>query len=68
MTRNIVSAQGRVEYVRVRLKQTDGVLSAEPILGKSGLIRTMVDADGLVAIDMNTEGLDKGQEVEVIPI
>ncbi len=68
MTRNIESAQGRAEYVRVRLKEKEGILWAEPILGKSGLIRTMVDADGLVAIDMNTEGLEKGQEVEVIPI
>lgn len=68
MTRNLVSAQGRVDYIRVRLEQKDGVLWAEPILGKSGLIRTMVDADGLVAIDMNTEGLEKGQEVKVMPL
>jgi molybdopterin molybdotransferase len=68
MTRNIGSAQGRVEYIRVRLKQEDGVIWAEPILGKSGLIRTMIEADGLVAVDMNTEGLVKGEEVNVIPL
>jgi molybdopterin molybdotransferase len=68
MTRNIGSAQGRVEYIRVRLKEEDGVLWAEPILGKSGLIRTMIEADGLVAVDMNTEGLEKGEEVRVIPV
>jgi molybdopterin molybdotransferase len=68
MTRNIVSAHGRIEYIRVRLKDIDGVLMAEPILGKSGLIRTMIEADGLVAIDMNTEGLEKGEEVQVIPL
>jgi molybdopterin molybdotransferase len=39
---------------------------AEPVLGKSGLIQTMVQADGLVEIDMNTEGLDKGTLVSVI--
>jgi molybdopterin molybdotransferase len=43
-------------------------LWAEPILGKSGLIRTMIEADGLVAVDMNTEGLEKGEEVRVIPL
>jgi molybdopterin molybdotransferase len=68
MTRNVGSAQGRVEYIRVRLKEVDGALMAEPILGKSGLIRTMIEADGLVAIDMNTEGLEKGEEVNVIPL
>jgi molybdopterin molybdotransferase len=68
MTRNIGSAQGRVEYIRVRLKIEDDSLWAEPILGKSGLIRTMIEADGLVAVDMNTEGLEKGEEVRVIPL
>jgi molybdopterin molybdotransferase len=68
MTRNVGSAQGRVEYIRVRLKEADGALMAEPILGKSGLIRTMIEADGLVAVDMNTEGLEKGEEVNVIPL
>ena len=62
----MASAQGRIDFVRVRLIQKDGVNWAEPILGKSGLISTMVKADGLVEIGMNTEGLDEGAEVEVI--
>ena len=66
LSRNLASAQGRIDFVRVRLSQTDGVNQAEPILGKSGLISTMVKADGLVEIGMNTEGLDEGSEVEVI--
>jgi molybdopterin molybdotransferase len=65
--RNVSSAQGRVDYIRVRLIHKEGLLWAEPILGKSGLIHTMVKADGLIEIGMNTEGLDKGAEVEVIP-
>jgi molybdopterin molybdotransferase len=39
---------------------------AEPILGKSGLIRTMVKADGLIKIDMNSEGLEEGTFVRVV--
>jgi molybdopterin molybdotransferase len=35
LSRNLASAQGRVDYIRIRLKQKDGVLWAEPILGKS---------------------------------
>jgi len=42
------------------------MLIAEPILGKSGLIRTMVAANGLIEIGINTEGMDKGDEVVVI--
>ncbi len=68
LSRNIPSAQGRIDYVRVRfVKQADALL-AEPILGKSGLINTMVQADGLIEIDSNTEGLDKNAPVTVIPI
>jgi len=68
LSRNIASAQGRMDYVRVRLYRKEGALRAEPILGKSGLINTMVKADGLIEIGMNTEGLDKDTEVEVIPL
>ncbi len=68
LSRNLASALGRVDYVRVKLNEIDGGLVAEPILGKSGLINTMVRADGLVAIDMNTEGLEQGAKVHVIPI
>ncbi len=66
LSRNLSSAQGRIDFVRVRLVEKEGVLWAEPILGKSGLINTMVKADGLIEIGINSEGLDKGTEVEVL--
>ena len=68
LSRNLASAQGRVDYVRVRLHEQNGTLMAEPILGKSGLINTMVKADGLIAIDMHAEGLDEGAIVAVLPL
>ena len=66
LSRNVASAQGRVDFVRIQLIRKDGDSWAEPILGKSGLISTMVKADGLIEIGMNTEGLDQGTKVEVI--
>ena len=68
ISRNIASAQGRTDFVRIRLLESADGLWAEPVLGKSGLINTMLQADGLIEIDMNTEGLDKGTEVSVIPL
>lgn len=65
LTRNLASVQGRVDFIRVRLMRKNDELWAEPVLGASGLIRTMVAADGLVAIGMNSEGLDQGTWVEV---
>jgi molybdopterin molybdotransferase len=66
LNRNISSAQGRTDFTRVRLIEKNGVLYAEPILGKSGLIHTMLQADGLIEIGINTEGLDKGTRVDVM--
>jgi molybdopterin molybdotransferase len=66
--RNLSSAQGRVDFVRVRLREIAGELWAEPVLGKSGLINTMVRADGLIEVGMNVEGLEKGNRVDVLPI
>ncbi len=68
LTRNLSSSMGRVDFVRVRLKEKDGFLYADPVLGKSALINTMVQADGLIEIGMNTEGLEKGSMVKVVPI
>jgi molybdopterin molybdotransferase len=65
LSRNVASAHGRRDFVRVRLEERDGGLAAIPLLGKSGLIRTMVGADGLLEIDRDTEGLDAGSEVRV---
>ncbi|MDP2643369.1 MAG: molybdopterin molybdotransferase MoeA [Desulfobacterales bacterium] len=68
LARNIASAQGRTDFIRIRLVEQNGTLRAEPILGKSGLIHTMLKADGLIEIDKNTEGLDEGAQVLVMPI
>ncbi len=68
LSRNVSSVQGRMDFVRVRLEKKEDGLWAHPVLGKSGLINTMVQADGLVAIGMNVEGLEKGDQVEIIPI
>jgi molybdopterin molybdotransferase len=68
LSRNISSAQGRVDFIRVKLDYKNGIIWANPILGKSGLINTMVKADGLVRVGINTEGLEKDTDVNVIPL
>ncbi len=66
LTRNLASAQGRRDYVRVALEESEEGLTARPLLGKSGLIRTMVHADGLLEIGEHVEGLEKGRIVDII--
>ncbi|RJX21402.1 MAG: molybdopterin molybdenumtransferase MoeA [Desulforudis sp.] len=67
ITRSLSSPPGKEDYVRVALSYVDGVLTAEPILGKSSLIVTMVRADGLARIPLESQGVSAGEEVEVIP-
>jgi molybdopterin molybdotransferase len=62
---NIASTTGREDSVPVRLIERDGVLYAEPVFGKSNLIYTLVRADGLVYVPLNSNGLRAGTPVEV---
>jgi molybdopterin molybdotransferase len=51
----------------VRLLEENGSLFADPVFGKSNLIYTLVDADGLVNVPLNSNGLKAGTVVEVYP-
>lgn len=62
---NIASTTGREDSVPVRLVERDSMLLAEPIFGKSNLIYTLVNADGLIHIPLNSNGLRVGTAVEV---
>lgn len=66
LSRNIESKNGRDDFIRVRIEKRDDRLIASPIFGKSGLISTLVEADGLVRIDRNLEGVYQGEAVDVI--
>ncbi|MBU0973378.1 MAG: molybdopterin molybdotransferase MoeA [Proteobacteria bacterium] len=66
LTRNVPSAPGRRDFIRVILETEQGRMLARPVLGKSGLIRTMIHADGLLEIGEHVEGLEKDALVEII--
>lgn len=65
LARRVASAPGREDYLRVFLERRNGELWAVPLLGKSGLIATMVKADGLVRVPLEREGVEVGEPVEV---
>jgi molybdopterin molybdotransferase len=65
MARNYSSAPGREDHLRVLLKPEGGELLAHPVLGKSGLISTLVKAHGTVVIPVEKPGLQKGEKVTV---
>jgi molybdopterin molybdotransferase len=66
LAKNVSSDGGREEHVRVSLKEEGGELWAIPVLGKSGLIRTLVKAEGTIVIPSHVRGIEKGEKVDVL--
>lgn len=65
LARNIASATGREDYVQVRLERREDGLWAVPVLGKSNLIYTLVNAEGVVQAPLDSGGLRTGEWVTV---
>src|SRR4030066_410382 len=65
LSKNISSSAGREDYIRVFLEEKNGELWATPISGKSGLITTIVKAEGTIIIPLRKAGLEQGTEIEV---
>ena len=65
LAKNVSSPQGREEHVRVTIEEREDGLWAVPVLGKSGLITTLVKADGTVVIPLHINGIEAGEVVDV---
>lgn len=65
IARNISSSPGREEHIGVVLEEKDGEIWAIPLLGKSGLITTLTQADGTAVIPLRKNGVLEGEYVEV---
>ena len=62
ITENIPASPGRMTIQLVKL---DNKYNVTPIFGRSGLIHTMAIADGFIIVEMNHEGINKGERVKV---
>jgi molybdopterin molybdotransferase len=66
LAQDLPSAPGREDYVPVRLVAgIDGTPTAHPVWGKSGLIFTLVKADGMVRVPADAGGIYAGDTVMV---
>jgi molybdopterin molybdotransferase len=64
--RNMNSAGGRTDFIRVSLtRNNSGEYEAHPVLGKSGALSTMVEADGFFRIAESSQGVESGEMVLV---
>lgn len=62
---SVPSVPGREEYVRVTLERHGQGWRAKPVFGKSGMLSTLVKADGFFTIPLHAEGLAGGETVTV---
>ena len=65
LARNLPSETGRMDFVPATLVHRAGDWWAQPILGKSNLIFTVVQASGLIQIPLNAGGVEEGSWVDV---
>lgn len=65
VTKNLASTPGRSDFIRARLYLENNQWYAEPIIGKSGLISTLVKSEGMIEIPSRSEGVQKGDLVSV---
>lgn len=65
LTQNVPSESGREDYVPARLTETAVGWQATPLFGKSNLIYTLVNADGLIKVPLNRGGLYADERVDV---
>ena len=78
LTHNVASAAGRVDYIPARIDYNpdqagrdagrtpaEVLPAAEPVFGKSNQIFTLVGADGMLVVPMDTTGLSAGAVVDV---
>ncbi len=65
LARNINSAAGRLDLVRVRLHKNANSFIAEPVRGRSGAISTLSRAHGYFLIDEESQGVSQDSTIEV---
>jgi molybdopterin molybdotransferase len=68
LTNTIPSNHGRQEYIAVSLTTEEGLLTADPLMSKSGLITQFTRADGYIEVPRDCEGFSEGDWVNVIAL
>lgn len=65
LTRKVVSPEGEEEFLRVTVGQVGERMVATPLPGGSGVLMSLVRADGLVRIPRGEQGFEPGATVRV---
>ena len=67
LTQNVASSTGREDTVPVFVTATPSGYRAEPVFGKSNLIFSLIRANGVIHVPLDSNGIKAGTLVEVHP-
>ncbi|HSQ87584.1 molybdopterin biosynthesis protein [Romboutsia sp.] len=65
LSKRVMSSLKHEEFVRVKIGNIDGNYIATPIKRGAGTVTSLVNADGVIRIPQNVEGIDEGSKVKV---
>lgn len=65
LTRPVVSGLKYQEFVRVRMGEVGGKLTASPLSRGAGVVSSFMKADGILEVPQGTEGYEAGEEMQV---
>lgn len=68
LCRSVASAQGRRDYIRVKLIKRDGETWAEPLTSPSAVLSGLLQADAYIVCPENSEGFEQGAEARAYPV
>jgi putative molybdopterin biosynthesis protein len=65
LSRQVASALGQEEFIRVKLGSVSGSLIATPVTRGAGALMSLVRADGIIRVPAESEGIAAGHDVTV---
>ncbi len=63
---NVPSAQGREDFVRAKVQGRGRAKTVTPVFSKSSVISSLVEANALIRVPLESEGVYKGEEVDIL--
>ncbi|MGL6105658.1 molybdopterin biosynthesis protein [Romboutsia sp.] len=65
LSKRVMSSLKYEEFIRVKLGYINGKYIATPVKRGAGTITSLVNADGVLKVPQNVEGLEEGESVEI---
>ncbi len=66
LDKKVYSSIGEIEFIRIRLEETDDGLIAHQITGKASALSSLINANGILQVPEAVSGYPQGEEVDIL--